>query len=218
MISIADALKELIEGYPFIEEGLIKGLINYSAYAREVKPEIEKRLYKSIKTGAIVMALKRLSEDLKLIQQRTTSVNLGGLTVRSNVSEYTFLNSEALIDKQRELFNQIATQKDVFCAVSQGVRETTFIASAEAAQIIERVFSSEELVAKIEHLSSITIHLPQETVYISGVYYQILKALAWEKINVIEVLSTLSELTVIFENKDINQAFSALKKLDSLSK
>ena len=71
---------------------------------------------------------------------------------------------------------------------------------------------------KIDNLSSITIHLPKEVVYIPGVYYQVLKMLAWENINVIEVLSTYTELTVIVENKNINQAFSTLKKLDSLSK
>ena len=55
MISISDALEEIIKNYPFIEEGLSRDLINYSAFAREVKPQIEKRLYKNIKEGAIVI-------------------------------------------------------------------------------------------------------------------------------------------------------------------
>lgn len=215
MISISDALEEIIGNYPFIEEGLAKGIINYSAFAREIRPQIEKKLYKSIKEGAIVMALKRLSDSLDKKRKNIQKLNLTNLTVRSNLTEFTFLNSEALPDKQRGLFNQLAEKKDIFCAVSQGVRETTFIASLEASQMIERIFSSEILVAKIENLSSIAIHLPKEVVYIPGVYYQILKVLAWENINVIEVLSTYTELTVIVESKNVDQAFSALRKLST---
>ena len=107
MISIADALEEIIQRFPFVEEGLSKDIINYSAFAREIKPQIEKRLYKSIKEGAIVMALKRLSENLTKKHQKTADLNLGDLTVRSNLTEYTYLNSEALPDKQRELFKDL---------------------------------------------------------------------------------------------------------------
>lgn len=217
MISISDALNEIIINYPLIEEGLGSGIINYSAFAREVKPQIEKRLCKSIKVGAIVMALKRISTGLSKKNKQKSNLNLTNLTVRSNLTEFTFLNSESLADRQRELFNKLAEEKDIFCAVSQGIRETTFIASSQAILDIERIFASETKVAKIENLSSITIHLPKEVVYIPGVYYQVLKMLAWESINVIEVLSTYTELTIIVENTDVDKAFSTLKKISKLS-
>jgi hypothetical protein len=60
-------------------------------------------------------------------------------------------------------------------------------------------------------LSSITILLTKETVNIPGVYYSILKLLAWNEINVIDVISTYSELTIILSNNDIDKAFSILK-------
>lgn len=217
MISIKDALNEIIQTQPFIEEGLSRGIINYSAFAREVRPQIEKRLYKSTKEGAIVMALKRISEGLnKNRTKQMGKLNLTNLTVRSNLTEFTYLNSESLADKQRELFNKLAEEKDVFCAVSQGIRETTFIASVEVTQLIERIFSSENLVKKIDQISAITIHLPEEVVYIPGIYYQILKLIAWENINIVEVFSTYTELTIIFGNADVDKAFSTLKKLSNL--
>ncbi len=218
MISIKDALGEIIQGQPFIEEGLSRGIINYSAYAREIRPEIEKKLYKSVKEGAIVMALKRISERLSNSKIRPYSkFNLTNLTVRSNLTELTFNNSDSLIDKQRELFNQLSKEKDVFCAVSQGIRETTFISDFKAKTVIEKIFSSEIMLSVIKNLSSITIHLPKEIVETPGVYYQILKMLAWEKINVVEVISTYTELTIVFEDKNVDKAFSTLKKLSNLA-
>ncbi|MBI2330440.1 aspartate kinase [Candidatus Daviesbacteria bacterium] len=211
MISVSDTLKEIIASYPLLEDGLSRGIINYSAFAREIKPQIEKRLYKTVTEGSVVMALKRISQKLSQKKLYKKSVDLTDLTVRSNLTEFTFINSSSLIDKQRKLFNQLVDQKDVFCAVSQGIRETTFITSADVAKTIESIFSSEARTAKIEHLSSIIIHLPETTVKIPGIYYQILKLLAWENINIIEVISTYTELTIVFENKDIEKAFSAFK-------
>ncbi len=218
MISISDALNEIIQTQPFIEEGLSRGIINYSAYAREIRPEIEKKLYKSVKEGAIVMALKRISEKLtKSNAQPQNKLNLTNLTVRSNLTELTFNNSASLIDKQRELFSQLSKEKDVFCAVSQGIRETTFISDSKARSAIEKIFSTESMLSVIKNLSSITIHLPKEVVETPGVYYQILKMLAWEKINIVEVISTYTELTIVFEDKNVDKAFSTLKKLSNLS-
>lgn len=217
MISISDALNEIISSQPFIEEGLSRGIINYSAFAREIRPEIEKKLYKSVKEGAIVMALKRISERLIKDKHTKNKLNLTNLTVRSNLTELTFSNSESLIDKQRELFSQLSKEKDVFCAVSQGIRETTFISDSKAKSVIEKIFQTQIMLSVIKNVSSITIHLPKEAVDTPGVYYQILKMLAWEKINVVEVISTYSELTIIFEDKNVDKAFSALKKLNHLS-
>lgn len=217
MISVADALNEIILEYPFIEEGLSRRLINYSAFAREIKSQIEKRLYKNVKEGAIVMSLKRISEKLAKNNSKINTVNLTDLTVRSNLAEYTFSNSNTLPEKTAILFNKISNKKEILCALSEGVRETTFITSSEIIGEIKKVFRDETLLNEITNLSSITIRLPREVVYIPGVYYQILKRLAFENINVIEILSTFTELTVIVETKNIDKAFSTLKNLNNLT-
>lgn len=216
MISINDALKDIILGYPFIEEGLSKGIINYSAFAREIKPQIEKKLYKPATEGAIVMALKRISATLSQNNPKINNINLTDLTVRSNLSEYTFSNSNTLPAQAAILFNAVSTKKDLLCALSQGVRETTFIVSNEIKTNVDKIFSSETLINKISNLSSITIRLPKEVTYTPGVYYQILKRLAFENINIIEVLSTYTEITIIIETKDVERAFSVLKKIENI--
>lgn len=214
MISIKDALKEIIFHYPLIEEGLSKGIINYSAFARIIKPQIEKRLYKQVHLSAIVMSLKRISDQLQSTDQlRNIPLNLTDLTVRSNLAEITLQNSDTLPEKTSQLFQQIVGKKDILCALSEGVRETTFIISLELIDQMKKLFKDEIIVAQIKDLSSITIRLPQEVVYTPGVYYQILKNLAWEKINVIEVLSTYTEITIIIESKDVDRAFTILRNL-----
>ncbi|NPA69074.1 MAG: aspartate kinase, partial [Chlorobi bacterium] len=49
---------------PFLIKMLTDELINLSSLARKIKPFIDAELHKDIKTGSIVMALKRLTTSL----------------------------------------------------------------------------------------------------------------------------------------------------------
>jgi DNA-binding transcriptional ArsR family regulator len=212
MISTAEVVKELVKASPLLEDGLSRGIISYSALARDLRPQIEKRLFKSVGRGAIVMALKRTSSKLKnKITVTQQVINLNGITARSNLAELTYLNSDTIIEKHKKVFLASEKRKDIFCNLSQGVRETMLIVGEEILPEMEKIFADERLVAKIKDLSSITILLAKETVSTSGVYYSILKLLAWNEINIIDVISTYSELTIILSNEDIDKAFSILK-------
>jgi hypothetical protein len=93
------------------------------------------------------------------------------------------------------------------------VFETTIIASREFKDKILSIFKGEKAISQFDNLSSITIQLPPGTTLIPGAYYFLLKALAWEGINIIEVVSTFNEFTIVLEDKYIDKAFSILKDL-----
>lgn len=57
------------------------------------------------------------------------------------------------------------------------------------------------------------MRLPSSNVKMVGLYYNILKKLAWNKINIVEVISTTNEFTIIVDEKDIGKAFSVIKDL-----
>jgi len=213
MITISQVVEEIIGQSPFLEDNLIKGIINYSALARDIKPDIENKLLKSVKTGAIIMALRRigkihqLNHNIKRIFSKTPDI-----IIRSNLVEYTFENSNSFLSRLRILFDEAKNQNQYFFTVTQGVFETGIIVSQELMSKIEDLFRGERLIKKLSFLSSITVKLPEENVTTPGVYYFILKALAWQNINVIEVVSTYQEITLILETKEVDRAFSVLKK------
>lgn len=212
MLSTAEVVSKLIKEQPLLEDGLARGIISYSALARDIRPRIEERLMKKITRGAIVMALKRVSTRLekkrKVIQ---AIVLLNTLTVRSNLVEFTFLNSDTIIEKHKSVFLIAEKRKDLLCNLSQGVRETVLVVSSEIAKNVESIFKQERLIAKIENLSSITILLAKENVSTPGVYYSILKLLAWNEISFTDIVSTYSELTLFLANEDVDRAFTILK-------
>ncbi|MBU4098539.1 aspartate kinase [Patescibacteria group bacterium] len=216
MISTSEVVQSIIQKSPLLEDGLARGIINYSALARDLRPQIEKKLMKSIKRGAIVMALKRVSKSLKYEKQKIRqTINLSGLTIRSNLVEFTYANSDTMTEKPKQVFTISEKRKGVFCNISQGVRETMIVAAEEVEDEIKKIFKQERLIASIGDISAITILLNKESIITPGVYYSVLKLLAWNNINIIDVISTYSELTVIFDNKDIDKAFTILRNYNS---
>jgi len=213
MKTIQQAVSSIINKTPFIEEALYDKLINVSALARVIQPEVEKMLRKDVKSGAIMMAINRISPSNVLRVRkniRKMALSSGDFIVRSDLSDFTFKNSANLIEKITLFLNEIDSQNDVFFTVSQGVFETNIVASSSLNEQIERIFDNEEKLWFMSDLASVTIKLPKTNMEQSGIYYFILKQLAWANISVQEVISSTHEMTIVVKEADINTTFSIL--------
>ena len=212
MVTVSEEIKQIVMASPFLEEGIIKGIINLSALAREIKPGIEKRLMKPLSDSAVLMALKRYAdrlEDTRLFRSQNAQ-RIGDISVRSNLLELTFHVSDRIFKKMKNLILDLENNRENFLTFTQGIHELTIICGKDIEGQIERAFAGEKLKTKLADLSSIIIKLPPETVNLPGVHYGILKQLAWRNINVIEVVSTFTEFIVILSRQDIDFAFSTL--------
>lgn len=213
MTTIPSAVELIIKKKPFLESGLVSGIINLSALSRQIKDEVEALVGKEVNEGAITMALNRMTPRMEASSSskfRKAIENMGDIIVRSNLVDFTFINSPTLFDKQARLFSRIKDMNDVFCTFSQGISETTLVVSASLAPIVDEIYVEENRSSKVESLSSVTIKLLANNAIIPGIYYYIFKKLAWDNINVCEVISTTNEFTIIVGDKEINKAFSIL--------
>lgn len=61
--------------------------------------------------------------------------------------------------------------------------------------------------------ASITISVPEEAVKTPGIIYFFIKSLAWEGINILDIKTNLTEITMNFDKKDINRAFTIIQSL-----
>ena len=216
MITIAQLVEEAVVRSPFLEEGLARGLINFSALARALRPGFEARLYKDLEVGSIVMALKRFSQKITSKRNPQLEQVLNRLTdfsVRSNIVLFTFTNSPALSTKQQKIMEVAGKTANSFLTITDGIFETAFFASSNLENTIEQETQGENLKDKQTGLSSLTIIIPEEALEVSGVYYSILKSLAFEGINFMEVVSSFTELTIFLRSEDTERAFGILKKL-----
>ena len=219
MKTISSVVEEYIKAKPFLQSALAQGIINLTSLSRIIKEEIQDDLGKDVRNGAIVMALKRLSSDMEFrATHRILKVlkNIGEITVRSSLIDYTFLVSETILTKQATLLKEINNNKDVFYTSSRGVNETNIVVSSSMTKTVEEIFKEEKLLQKLTDLSSITVKLPEENVSVPGIYYFIFQRLAWEGVTMNEVISTSNEFTIIVPEDQIDKAFRVIKDLKNL--
>ena len=217
MKTIASCVEEILITQPFLEEALFRKIINFSALSEELQEPISEMLRKPVKTGAIMMALRRYSPPAHLRQShqlKSVLKQLGDITVRSNLVDYTFQNSENLIKSHSKVLGQINPK--AFYGFSSGIYESNIVVSASEKQSVLDSFKNEKQTGFQDNLSAISIRLPKNNSKISGLYYQIFKRFAWEGIALYEVISTTNEFTVLVENHLVDQAFSAIKNLNAV--
>jgi len=219
MKTISSVVEEYIKKKPFLQSALAQGIINLTSLSRIIKPEIQEELSKEIRNGAIVMALKRLSDDLEFrATHKIVKVlkNIGEITVRSSLTDYTFLASDTVLHQQAKLLEAINASQDVFYTSSRGVNEINIVVSNILDSVVEDLFKTEKCTQKAENLSSITVKLPAENVSVPGIYYFIFQRLAWEGIVLYEVISTTNEFTILVDDDQVDVAFKTIKDLKTL--
>ena len=213
MKTIQETVETIIKRTPFIEEAMQDKLINVSSLARLIQDEVEHTLGKTVKPGAIMMSINRMSpiEIIKIRKNiKSLSLKLGDFIVRSDLFDYTFKNSHTLPKQISLIFAKIGSNRESFFTVSQGIFETNIVISSNLKEEIDTIFQDEERISFMSKLASITIKLPKKNIEQSGVYYFILKQLAWANIPVQEVISTTHEITLVVKEEDINKTFSIL--------
>lgn len=218
MDRLSKIIDKLVNQSPFIQEAIAEGLINISSLARKLNPDIQRILGKEVSDSAIIMAIKRMPPganqkiELKI---KNFMRELGDLIVRSNLIKYTFKNYVVISQDQAKFLSQIKDISDNFYTVSRGVSETTIITNAQFAEKIDKMFQKDSLISELGNLSAITMKLPAINTEISGVYYYLLKKIAWEGINLAEVISTTNEFTVVVDTKIVSHTFTVLMDLKS---
>ena len=220
MKTIASAVEHYIKSKPFLQTALSEGIINLTSLARIIRKDIQaETTQREVRNGAIVMALKRLSVDMEFRStHRIVKVlkNIGDINVRSNLTDYTFLTSETFMNAQAQLLNKIKNNRDIFYATTRGVNEANIIVSNSMESIVENIFKKERILHKFTDLGAISVKLPEENVSVSGIYYFIFQRLAWEGVNMNEVISTANEFTIVIPENHIDIAFKVIKDLKLL--
>jgi aspartokinase len=213
MITISQIIEDIISKSPLLNEILYGDMANISSIARQLRPQVEKKLLEDVSEDAVSMSLRRIKKKLKPIKSGTKFLkDLNNITVRSNLIEFVFLNPSNSVNVHKDLLRQIENKKDVFFNLSTGLFESIIVINNEYEKETTKILKNVKKTI-IKDLSSITIKLSEETITTPGVYYLVLKALAWNGVNIIEVISIGTELSIILKNTDADKAFSVIKAL-----
>ncbi|HSM63817.1 MAG TPA: hypothetical protein VK833_07770, partial [Gillisia sp.] len=122
MNTITSCVHNMLRHQPFLDDALSKDLLNFSALAEYLQPEVEKQLRKPVKQGSIIMALRRYSPQRNLLKNANLR-EMGDIVVRSGITEFTYLNSNTLLANQAMLMNSVKDQIGVYLNYSSNYQE-----------------------------------------------------------------------------------------------
>ena len=214
MRTVSQVVEEVVGRSPFLSEIISEGLANNAQIARRIKPDVEKRLMEEVSESSIAMAIHRLSKDFQAPMFGVKYLqHLDNMTVRSNLMQFVVSNFDDLPQVLEKISKRAGQEKDIFLNFSRGLHESILIVSQALAEEVAVALKHGKKLTQVTGLSAITMRLPESSLNVPGVYYPILKAIALEGISLVEVMSVRTEFSIIFENKDIDRAFSVIKKI-----
>lgn len=211
MKTIASTVEQLIKHQPFVEDALYRKIINYSALAEDYKPRIEKELGKPVNLGSVVMALRRYFPQRRLKESMVR--NLGDIVVRSGITDFTFLNSNTILESQSKLLERVKAIPKAYFTYSSTFHESNILVSNDLTEIVEECFKNETCITVKKDLSSMSIALPENNSQTVGLYFYIFKLLAYEGIPLFEVISTANYFTLFLEKEYVNKAFALVNEM-----
>jgi hypothetical protein len=205
MATIAHITERIVHTKPYLEEALAKGIVNYASLAEQLMPEIENQFGRKVNEPAVIMALRRYQEKLDksfvgMKVERKAEVN-----VISNMEEMTVERNAVNLKKAREMQKSIGSDEKFFLTL--GTHEITIIAASRHDARLKKMFRRSKV---LKDLAALVVQFDTKFQSTPGFYYLILRELAWENINVVEFVSTKTELDIMVHDRDVGRAYDVL--------
>ena len=215
MASIARIVEDLVVQQPFIVDVMARGMINYATLAQELLPKVQNEIEREVKHAAVMMALRRLAKRLE-----SNEINLPRFSencevmIRSNLFNLTVVSTASAFDIIHDFREKIDHDLGEIFTVTHGLHELTVISNCKHLENLQEELRAEKITDAFPERSVLVIRIPNEDYSDTpGYLYTLTKALAWENINIIEMISTHTEVGFTISDNDVPRAYALMKEV-----
>jgi aspartokinase len=213
MKKVSVIVQEIIAASETELTALSKGVLNLSAFAKRIQPEVERRTLKPVRVGTIVVALSRFAKSLDVEDPLLPNVELDSIAVKSALAELAF--DKTLENKARaaNLYKQKNFAQADFLTITHGVGEISIFIPETLIPNVLSTFAPVRPKLLLENLVALTVRFGEKYIETPNVYFAIMRELAVKKINIAEIISTFTELTFLVDQEDLTEVFTLLNSL-----
>ena len=217
MVTVSHIVKKIVNEQPFVEEALSKGIISIANLAEQLLPKIELELGKRVKQAAVVMALRRYADEISEYRKKAVKFDYKGeILMKTNICDLNFVKSLTLMTKLKTIHSLVNFERGDTLNVIVGNNEVSIIINEKHMEKLLKFMVGEKILNKEEDLVALTIVFTSDDfAHTPGVIFNVVRKLAWENINIYEIVSTMTELTFILNKKDSMKAYNVLQELVS---
>lgn len=214
MATISHIVNKLVDERIYLHEALSKGIASYGSVAKHLKPEIEKELGKDVEHSAIVTALRRYAEKLTArFDEVKFNTKYSEVNLKTHIIDINVLRTQELFDKLKRFYDLIQFEKGDILHVVYGRTHVAIITNERYKDKILKLLQNQKIKKVEENLVALSFTVGKGRIDEPGVLFKLTRSLAWEDINVLEIISVDVEVTFIVDKKDATRGYNALEKL-----
>jgi len=214
MVTISHIVNKLVDERIYLHEALSKGIASYGSVAKHLKPEIEKELGKEAEHTAIVTALRRYAEKLSSrFNEVKFDTKYSEVNLKTHIIDINVLKTQELFDKLKRFYDLINFEKGDILHVIYGRTHVAIVTNERYKEKMLNLLQNQKIKKIEENLVALSFTVGKERIDKPGVLFRITRSLAWENINIVEIISVDLDVTFIVDKKDAIKGYHALERL-----
>ncbi len=214
MVTIQYIVNKELEKTPILLDLLEEGLLNVTAIAIKISPQVIEKLGKQVKISAISMAIRRFPETslLRTATKWKFPKNVE-IATKSKIYEVAIEKTSVIPSIINRLHKEIKKEKGEFLSIVEGTYEFLIFTNQSHKVKIKKILHGHTITSEQENLAYITVNWAKDTKNIPGIYYQITRALAFKGISIQAFHTIGSEMMLFFKEDVFLDAYQTLATL-----
>ena len=213
MVTVSHVAHKLVNDKLFLQEAINHGVVSYNSLATKLQPEIEEELGRKVKHSAVTMALRRYDEKIKKSTRDLSFNYFVESIMKSNICYIVISETPSLLPKLLTLYHFIDFKKGGILNIVQGNHEVGVVTNERHKEKLLDILKMERILNVIEDLVCLSLMYSKDFTFTPGVIYNVSRFLAWENINIVNILQTQTELSLVVSKKDAMKCYKTLEKL-----
>lgn len=206
-MNISEATRKILSRYPYIEDYMGRGIINYRGLARDIREDVARELGGAVNIQSIVSSVRRHPVS----RGRRGNEKVFGILSASEVSlkyDVGTLNV-SLNDSSPEMENLLKTGADYI--MIRGIETLTVVVPEGLIGTFKEQLKG-TVINSNEGLASVIVKSPEEIAETPGIISHLAGILAAEGINVVEMMSSYTETWFIVSEGDALKTIEAIRR------
>jgi len=203
-------VQELLLAKPVLLAALGMGVVNYSALARALRGEVERRLGREVSEASVKVALIRFRERLSRSIAEESVLRVvaeSSTTLIDDVGLVTLRASDPLA-----LAPLLSGVRARLLQITQGVHTLTIVTDSEVLEGLLRKVDPKLVEAVYKDQAAVILVSPREIITTPGVMAYLTTLLAVNGINITQVISTHTDTLFILGRQEAVEAYYLLRK------
>lgn len=207
--SAAQVTRAYVDGRPALRNMLCRGLINFSALARQIMEE-EGVTNEEAVTAALRRHVHEIDEEAKDHDEDIKRLLAeSSISMKNKIASVTAKGEWLILARLEKIFKGLLGQR-VLLQVILGTEGLTIITEENRVPEIVEALGKEYVIKTRKGLAEVAVRCPEKIEDTPGVVSYLSNILSQKGMNVVEMVSCYTDVIFIVEEEDIIQAYEIL--------